>query len=65
MGPNKDEILRNAKKAEQLEKQRREMEERDKKPLKMTSGMPLGCLLPILLAIALAFWLFKKYGLGL
>ena len=65
MGPNKDEILRNAAKAAELERQRKELDRRDEKPLNLTSRMPLGCWLWILAGIALACWLLKKYGLGI
>jgi hypothetical protein len=65
MGANKDEILKNAEKAAELERQRKELDKRDDKPLKMTSRMPLGCWFWILGGIAVAFWLLKKYGLGL
>lgn len=65
MGPNKDEILKNAERLAELERQRKALEKKDEKPTKMTSSMPIGCWIWILAGIALAFWLLKKYGLGI
>lgn len=65
MGPNKDEILKRAKEAFDQEERRRELNAQDLKPMKMVSGMPLGCLIWIALGIAVIIWLVKKYGPGI
>jgi hypothetical protein len=65
MGPNKDEILKRAQEAFDQEQRRRDIGARDQKPMKMTSGMPWGCWIWIVAGLALAFWLVKKYGLGI
>lgn len=65
MGPEKDEILRNAKKMAEQEKRIRDTIIREKAPVKLRSRMPIGCWI-WLAAIAFAIYmLFRKYLDGL
>jgi hypothetical protein len=57
MGPKKDELL---KRAQEAEKHRRSIGPVDNSPLKMTSGMPLGCLLWIVAIVVVLYHLVKR-----
>ena len=65
MGPNKDELLRNAKKMAEEEAKRRASIATEKPIGRMQSRMPIGCWMWILAAAALIIWLIKTYGPGI